>query len=296
MTKPFDATLNRMIEACPDDWVRHFAILTGIPPGPGVAVDTDLATTLQADKIFRIDGPAPSLLHLEFQASSRLGIPPELMRYNVHVGHHNGLPVQTVLVLLRPSAQASDMDGVFRQHGVNGKLIHEFHYHVGRVWQRPVSFWLDAGPGLASLSLLTDEAAENFEQSVVYFRDHLKSNIANDRAIGELWSSSFVLCGLRHDPVQVSETFRRLSMLLEESTTYQAILQKGVSMGVVQGKAEGKAEGERNVLLRQGTAKYGPPSEKVTREIHSITDMERLTRMTYTILDAKSWEELLGTK
>lgn len=292
MTKPFDATLNRMIQVRPDDWAVHFALLTGIPPGPSVPIDTDLATTLQADKIFRVDGPDPSLLHFEFQASSRLGIPPELMRYNVHAGHRNGLPVQTVLILLRPSAQASDISGVFRRFGVNGKLIHEFHYHVERVWQRPASFWLNAGISLAPLSLLTDEAAADFETAVRNFRNSLRNHDADEQTFRELWSSSYVLCGLRHDHGRVTETYRRLSMLLEDSTTYQAILEKGHS----EGRSEGLFLGERKSLLLFGKTRFGEPSPAVLQQINAIQDVDRLDRLVVQAAKVSNWDDLLRTE
>lgn len=73
MAKPFDATLNAMID--PDDWAAAFARIAGIPPGPSSILDTDLATSVRADKIFRINGPLPAAFHLELEANPRLGIP-----------------------------------------------------------------------------------------------------------------------------------------------------------------------------------------------------------------------------
>lgn len=78
MAKPFDATLNALIDVAPEDWANGFARIAGIPPGPSTVLDTDLATSVQADKIFRIDGPNPTILHLELEANPRLGIPREL--------------------------------------------------------------------------------------------------------------------------------------------------------------------------------------------------------------------------
>ncbi|MBL8865684.1 MAG: hypothetical protein JNK93_09000, partial [Planctomycetia bacterium] len=54
MAKPFDAVLNELIDARPEDWVNGFARIAGIPPGPFTALDTDLATSVQADKLYRI--------------------------------------------------------------------------------------------------------------------------------------------------------------------------------------------------------------------------------------------------
>ena len=73
MAKEFDAALNTLIGTLPEDWARVFAELAGIPLGPIEIVDTDLATSLQADRIFHVKGRRPSLLHLELEANPRLG-------------------------------------------------------------------------------------------------------------------------------------------------------------------------------------------------------------------------------
>ena len=118
MAKPFDATLNALIDLCPDDWAAGFARVAEIPAGPSAVLDSDLATTVQADKLFRIDGPSPAVLHLELEANPRLGIPRDLMRYNTLIDHQHGLPVETVLILLRPNAFASDQTGYYRRERV----------------------------------------------------------------------------------------------------------------------------------------------------------------------------------
>ena len=83
-------------------------------------------------------------------------------------------------------------------------------------------------------------------------------------------------------------------MLLEESTTYQAILAKGLSQGISQGISQGLCQGLRTTLLRQGTKRFGPPDTTVLAELHRVTDPERLERMTDLILDATGWDELLA--
>ena len=288
MTKPFDATLNRMIDVRPEEWAACFAKITGIPPGPSVSIDNDLATAVQADKIFRIDGERPSMLHLEFLASSRLGIPAGLMRYNVLAGHQYDYPVETVLLLLRPRAWASDMTGTFRRLGASGNLIHQFHYHVERVWERPAAFWREAGIGLASLSLLTNEAAEDLESAVRGYRNFLSDAGADAETTETLWASSYVLCGLRYDQDFISQTYRRLSMLMEESTTYQHILSQGLS--------QGRADGERKCLLIVATKRLGEPSRDQAAQFSAIGDPGRLERMTNRVLEAMDWDDLLGTE
>ena len=75
-------------------------------------LDTDLSSSLQADKLFRVTGSSPAVLHLEFEVSGRLGIPERLLRYNVAArGVLGPIPVHSVIVLLRPAANATDLTG-----------------------------------------------------------------------------------------------------------------------------------------------------------------------------------------
>jgi hypothetical protein len=291
MSKPFDATLNDLVDLRPTDWANCFARLSGIPHGPSTVLDTDLATTLQADKVFRIDGERPSLLHLEFEANPRLGIPHELMRYNTLVDHQHGLPVETTLILLRPKAFASDQTGHFVRRGVAGNVIAEFRFRMEKVWERPIDFWLESGPGLAPLSMVTDEANADLEAAIERFESFLQRTRVEERVAQGLVGSTYVLCGLRYHQERIEELFRRLAMLMEDSTTYQFILQKGMRQGVTQGQLQG----QKTLLLRQGTKRFGPPTEANAAALQAIDDPERLERLADKILEARGWDELLSS-
>jgi hypothetical protein len=292
MAKPFDATLNALISARPEDWARYFAHLAGIPPGPFESLDTDLATTVQADKVFRINGEKPAILHLELEANPRLGVPRDLMRYNTLIDHQHDLPVESVLVLLRPKALASDMTGTYQRLGVGGDAISQFRYRVERVWEHPVEDWLRGGIGVAPLALLTDEASGNLEQALERFRACLSDAKADEGVTKSILGSSYVLCGLRYDHARVAEMYRRLAMLMEESTTYQEILGKGLTQGL----ERGQLQAHRNVLLRQGTKRFGPPTPEVAAALAGIADLTRLERLAERILDATGWDDLLATQ
>ena len=286
--KRFDATLNDLIEIAPGDWAACFGRIAGIPPGPSTALDTDLATTLQADKIFRIDGAQPSLLHLELAANPRLGIPRELLRYNTFVDQQHDLPVESVLILLRPKARASDQTGIYRRVGASGRTIAEFRYEVVRVWEKSIDFWLDGGISLTPLSMITDEANADLEGTLGRFRRIVEEFGADAKTTAELLQSSLVLCGLRYDGDRVTEMFQRLNMLMEDSTTYQLILKKGLE--------KGRAQEGRHLLMRLGTKKLGPASPEVEAVIQGIADPSRLESLMDRLLDAKSWDDLLKSE
>jgi len=92
---------------------------------------------------------------------------------------------------------------------------------------------------------------------------------------------------------------------MEESTTYQGIIekgiaqgiekgiQKGIEKGIAQGKEEGKREEARRMLLLLGEDHLGPASSEVTATIQGINDLERLHQLALRVGQVGSWEELL---
>jgi hypothetical protein len=59
---------------------------------------------------------------------------------------------------------------------------------------------------------------------------------------------------------------------------------------------KGMEEGFRIMLLKQGRARFGPPSKEVEAQIASIRDGDRLQDLGDRILNAQSWDELLNSE
>jgi hypothetical protein len=280
VSKTFDATLNTLIDAHAADWADFLAARVGLPTGPSEPLDTDLSATLQADRLFRVNGPVPAVLHLELESSGRLGIPGELLRYNVAVHGVTGLPVYSVLLLLRPKATATDLSGTHELPGTDGRPYLSFRYTVVRVWQEGVDDLLRAGPGLAPLSLLTNEAANDLDAAFDRLRERLRQPDVASNVAEDLLGSTYVLGGLRYDDARLANLYRRLSMILEDSTTYQAILRKGM----------------QEMVLRLAAKRFGPPEAGVAETVRGVTDRERLERMAERVLDATGWDDVLATR
>ncbi|MBX9583334.1 MAG: hypothetical protein K2X87_23780 [Gemmataceae bacterium] len=277
MSKPFDATLNALIDARLADWVAFLAPKVGLAPGPAEVLDTDLSVTAQADKAFRLAGPPAAVLHLELEANPRRGIPADLLRYNVLLGHGHDLPVYTVIVLLRPKAEASDLTGLYRRPKLH------FEYEVVRLWRESVDGLLAGGPAMAPLALLTDEAAADIPAAVGRLATRLRQPGVDAKLVGEVLTSTYFLSGLRHDPNRIRELIMRTMGILEESTTYQEVI------GI------GAVRGARRLLLVMGQKKFGPAPEGVAAALDGIADPDRLERMAERILDAAGWDDLLAT-
>jgi hypothetical protein len=112
----------------------------------------------------------------------------------------------------------------------------------------------------------------------------LKERLSHERRrqrVRDLWAATYVLLGLRYSDAFANLLFQEV-LGMEESTTYQAIIQKGRLTEV------------RQILLRQGRKLFGPPEEATTAALNAIADVQKLEDLTERILDVGSWEELLA--
>ena len=75
MPKPFDATMRELFELEPAAWLEFL----GVPvPDPGLVevIDSNLSTiTADADKVIRLGGVHPLILHIEFLSGRDTGYP-----------------------------------------------------------------------------------------------------------------------------------------------------------------------------------------------------------------------------
>jgi predicted transposase YdaD len=101
-----------------------------------------------------------------------------------------------------------------------------------------------------------------------------------------LMAGAYILAGLRLPRESLADLFRGVAML-EESSTYQHILELG--------RQEGQVRQAQSGLLRLGRQQFGRPRVADERAVLAITDLNRLNRMTDAILTAASWAELLAT-
>jgi hypothetical protein len=95
-------------------------------------------------------------------------------------------------------------------------------------------------------------------------------------------TTAYVLTGLRVQQETARQVFRKVTVM-RESDTYLAILD------------EGSERQAKKTLLLLGQERFGPPSEAIKAQLEAITDLERLDRLTISVLRVSSWQELLET-
>jgi predicted transposase YdaD len=277
MAKPFDATTKALVESYPADWLRWL----GWPAGQAELIDADLATvTPAADKVMRVTAPERWLLDLELQSSYKLEVPGRLHWYNTLLRQRHGLPVRSVVVLLRPEADGPAMSGAYQEAFAGEEPYLVFRYRVIRLWQVPDAHLVAGGLGTLPLAPLGDVAPADLPGVIRQMRDRLDREAPRERAEA-LWTASLVLMGLRYDEAVIDQLMRGVAGM-EESVTYQAIVRKG-------GLREAHA-----ILLRQGRKRFGPPEPDITAAVEAITDLDRLERLSERLLDVSSWQDLLA--
>ncbi len=286
MAQPFDITLKHLLEAHPADCLRLVGLTTAAPIE---VIDADLATvSAEADKVFRINEPMPWLMHFELQASYDSGLPERMLRYNVLLKTRHGLPVRSVVILLRSKADGPEMTGVVR-HALADEQYLEFKYRVFRIWRQPVETVLAAGLWTLPLTPLADVKPRDLPGVIRRMKERVSAvALPSEQAV--LWTATYVLMGLRYDEALAHKLLEGVRAM-DESVTYQAIIRKGEAKG----KAEGEVSEAQRILLRLGTREFGNPDASTKAAIAEILDCERLEALIEHMGHVKGWKHLLGT-
>lgn len=80
---------------------------------------------------------------------------------------------------------------------------------------------------------------------------------------------------------------------MKESSTYQAILEKGYVEAYAEAYYEGMLAEAKRILRLLGDDAFGPPDARTAARIERINDVARLEELVMRMLTATSWQELL---
>jgi len=277
VSKPFDATLKGLLEESPDDW----PVLAGLPRSPVEVIDADVSTvTGAADKVLLVRSRPDSIMHVEFQRGPDQGLPRRAHVYNALLEDRHEMLVRSVIVLLAPSADLSNLTRVYERGFAGEPPYLRFEYQVIRVWQLPVETILSGGLGTLPLAPISAVTRTEVPGVIERMKDRLRRHGRQSQA-KDLWTATYILLGMRYDRAFAKHLLRGV-MAMEESTTYQAILEEGAVRGL------------RKTLLRLGHKRFQGSPAAVKTAIAAITDEARLDELLDRLLDAASWEELLN--
>src|SRR5205823_1836536 len=113
VSKPFDATPKGLIEIRPADWPAFL----GVTARAVEVADADVSTvTAAADKVLIVRADeGDRVQHLDFQSGPDASVPRRTHGYSALLEDRHLLPVESVVVLLRPEANLSAINGLYER-------------------------------------------------------------------------------------------------------------------------------------------------------------------------------------
>jgi predicted transposase YdaD len=251
-----------------------------------VPLNVDLSTLSAATDVALGHGDPPDLVvDLNFQASRDADTVPRVMLYHAALHLRYRVPVHSIVVLLRPAADDPAMSGKLHYRPRPGKGKMEFSYEVVRLWRMPVERILAGGLGTLALAPLCrmprDARLEDALPKVLEVLIERLDRQTSQANAGKILTGAYVLTGLRLSRQEARQLFGRVRAV-QESTTYQAILE------------EGAVKELHNTLLRLGEERFGAAPVTLRNNLMSIEDLDRLRRFVDQMHRVKSWQKLLA--
>lgn len=280
MSQPYDATLKSLAEQYPGDWMSLVGVM---PQGELQVIDADVSTvSAAADKVIRVDEDEPWLLHLEFQGAYDSTLPERVQFYSTLLSRRHGLPVKSVVVLLTAAADGPAMNGTFsREHSEIGRYL-DFRFQEVRLWEIGFDTMLEGGVGVWPLAALANGVDELRLKEVI---EESTSRIVREAPadqVATLLTAELILSGLRFPNGIVQPLFEDKVTIMQESSTYQAILEKG------------KTTGLQLSILEFGAERFGEPNAETRAAVERIEEFSTLKALLHRLQHVSSWDELLN--
>ncbi|AMV23471.1 hypothetical protein VT84_03615 [Gemmata sp. SH-PL17] len=278
MPKPFDATLKELISSYPEDWLTQLGVPVTDPPE---VLSADLSTvTASADTLLKV---GDLVVHIDVESGPDDFLARRMLLYNVLAHHHTGLPVRSIVVLLRSKAVGSGPISGVEYAPAPGSSELRFRFETVRAWELPAEDLLKAGVGFLPLAVLgKPPPGKSREQALRGVVEQIAARAEREAKsdAGMLLTASYILCAMHIAPEFARGIFNKV-IAMQESGTYQLILE------------EGAVKHMRELILRQGSTKLGAPTEKQKNKLATIEDLDRLDRIVMKVLSAKDWDALL---
>jgi hypothetical protein len=284
MALTFDATLKDMGRESP----RGFLATFDRPPTmPVKLLNVDLSTvTKAADLLLGLGDPLEEIIHIDFQSSAAAWKHADVMVYNGLAYGHYHVPVHSIVVLLRPEAAHTNLNGVVGYAPRPGRGKMDFGYEIVPLWDRDAQELLAADLGVSPLAILGRlPEGLSLEDGLTAVARRLVERLVQEappERAKKLLTDAFLLAGLRVRRNVAARIFGGVRAM-HESDTFLAILD------------EGQEKGTRVCVLTVGEERLGPPDPSVKTQVDTITDLERLLRMLRRAVTAATWQEILDT-
>ncbi len=286
MSMPFDATLKDLGAINPADFLTLF---DSAPGAPVKVLNVDLSTvTAGADLVIGLGDPLTEIVHLDFQSGANAKKGRDVLVYNALLHRHYEVPVHSVLVLLRPKAAHSEVDGHinYAARPRRGKM--DFGYEVVRLWTKPAEDLLTGPAGGLPLAFLGELPAGVEEgEGLAAVASRVWRRIKDEAPPGmaaRLRVSAFEMLCLRVKRIEARAILMDIPAVRESEGT---LLMQEIAQEITIKKA----------ILQLGRKRLGQEDEAAHARLDAEHDLERLERIHGRLVDPvlPSWQDLLDT-
>ncbi len=259
----FDNTCKFLATQNPTSFVRW--LLPHINSTDVQVLKTELATEpIRADSLILLQA-ADTILHLEFERvpKAEFPLPERMLDYWLRLYRKYHCTIAQVVIFLKETGSAQVYVDRFQVQNTS------HHYRVLRLWEEdPAPFLSD--PALLPFAPLTrsDRPRDLLQQVAEATRQ-----ITNLTQRREIIACTAIMSGIIYNPETIRDLFRE--DLLEDSSFYQYILQKGLQEGLEKGLEKGLQQGLQQgrqqavlIMLRQ---KIGIVSAAIEQQICNLS-------------------------
>jgi hypothetical protein len=269
-----DVTFRRLLRGVPQPLLRlAFPGRRLKPVGPPLDPSLDRARPRTGDNFFRVrDGRKEVAVHVEVEREWRSKIPPRLFDYASSAVVATGLPVWSIVVLLRRGGGPPRGTGVYRIPGIGGDAF-VFRYQVVPLWG------LDARKMRAQLGLQGAPFCVAMRGSNEEFVRELAGEVRTDPGLSERdRETTMQLLYLVTAAILGAETARRIFHVesIIQDPNVQELVREWEDKGRVEGRVEGRAEEARSLVFKVLELRSLPVSPDVRARIDGETDLARL--------------------
>ena len=238
MSKNYDQIFKSLAEDDPRGMLYLFGGIPLSEPCEVESLDREIGLpALSVDHVYRVRQPGQPdrLAHFEIQTRYKADVPERVAWYMTSLALKFRIPVDSTLVLLVERHAPREVPGQCRIR--LGSLEVVANYRVERLWEMDPDAVVDAGRA----HLLPFVTLMRSNESAL---ERVFLNLTR-RGEQKLLTQCVILGGLRYDRDGLGAMLgRKGNMLLtremiEESSFYQMILEKGTEVGRVEGRVEG---------------------------------------------------------
>ena len=284
----YDITSKVILTRCKEGILRH---LCGLEVEEAELLETrpqETASLRRSDFVLRVQmGGEERLVLLEFQTRWRSWLPLRTLECRCRHGLEEGLPVVTVILLLRPSSAARDF---YRDEEV------EYRYRLVRVYEWSAREVLERRLGcLYPFVPLMKGGLEHVEEA----EEGLYRLPEPVEVRADLLNGLAVLGGLISPEIPVKLLERRRDIMIE-SAAYEVFrkefMNEGYEKGLEEGLQRGLIEEAREMVLEALQERFGVLEGSLVEQVESIRSRELLKglhRMAIRCADLEEFREAL---